>query len=129
VDAWLSKNPVCQVQDLSRLEDFVARQRSGAPLIANESVDVVVSNCVLNLVRDSEKCKVFAEIYRVLRSGGRAVISDVVSDEPVPVHLKNDPELWTGWISGALQEGEFLREFEEAGFYVACPPKTPAVLR
>jgi SAM-dependent methyltransferase len=78
---------------------------------------VVVSNCVLNLVRDSEKRKVFAEIYRVLRSGGRAVISDVVSDEPVPVHLKNDPELWTGCISGALQEGEFLRAFEEAGFY------------
>jgi len=117
VDAWLGKNPVCVVEDLSRFDDFVVRQRSGAPLIANDSVDVVVSNCVLNLVGDSDKRKVFSEIYRVLRRGGRAVISDIVSDEPVPAHLKNDPELWSGCISGALQESEFIRAFEEAGFY------------
>ena len=117
VDAWLGKNPVREVEDLSGFDDFVARQRSGAPLITNESVDVVVSNCVLNLVRDSDKRKVFSEIYRVLRHDGRVVISDIVSDEPVPAHLKNDPELWSGCISGALQEGEFLHAFQEAGFY------------
>jgi SAM-dependent methyltransferase len=117
VDAWLEKNPVREVEDLPGFDDFVARQRSGAPLIANESVDVVVSNCVLNLVRDSDKRKVFSEIYRVLRRDGRAVTSDIVSDEPVPAHLKNDPELWSGCISGALQEGAFLHAFEEAGFY------------
>jgi len=117
MDTWLRKNPVYAVEDLSRLDEFVLRQRSGAPLIANESVDVVVSNCVLNLVRDSDKRKVFSEVYRVLRRGGRAVISDIVSDEPVPAHLKNDPELWSGCVSGALQEGEFLHAFEEAGFY------------
>ncbi|MGH7781228.1 MAG: methyltransferase domain-containing protein, partial [Candidatus Binataceae bacterium] len=117
VDAWLRRSPVCGVEDLSRLDDFVARQRSGAPLIATESVDVAVSNCVLNLVKDSDKRKVFSEVYRVLRRGGRAVISDIVSDEPVPAHLKNDPELWSGCVSGALQEGEFLHAFEEAGFY------------
>jgi len=117
VDTWLRENPVRKVEDLSELDDFVARQRLAAPLIANESVDIVLSNWVLNLVKDSEKGKVFSEIYRVLRRSGRAVISDIVSDEPVSAHLKNDPELWSGCISGALQEAEFLRAFEEAGFY------------
>jgi SAM-dependent methyltransferase len=72
---------------------------------------------VLNLVRDTEKHKVFREIYRVLHRGGRAVISDIVADEAVTTDLKNDPDLWSGCISGALQETEFLRAFEEAGFY------------
>ena len=76
----------------------------------------MLSNCMLNLVKDSEKRKVFSEIYRVLRRSGRAVISDIVSDEPVAAHLKNDPELWSGCVSGALQDAEFLRAFEEAGF-------------
>ncbi len=78
---------------------------------------MVVSNCVLNLVRDENKSKVFAESFRVLRRGGRVVISDIVADEPVPDHLKNDPELWSGCVSGALEQGEFLRAFEQAGFY------------
>jgi SAM-dependent methyltransferase len=116
VDAWLLENPVRAVEDLSRLDHLVTRQRSTAPFISNECVDVVVSNCVLNLVRDSKKRSVFGEIYRVLRRGGRAVISDIVSDEPVPAHLKNEPKLWSGCISGALQEGDFLRAFEEAEF-------------
>jgi arsenite methyltransferase len=117
MDAWLKKNPVRQVEDLSRLDDYIARGRSGAPLILGESIDVVVSSCVLNLVRDSEKRRVFSEVYRVLRRGGRAVISDIVADEPVPAHLKSDPELWSGCVSGALQEGEFLHAFETAGFH------------
>lgn len=117
VDAWLKRSPVRGVDDLSGLNDFIADQRSSAPLIASESVDVVVSNCVLNLVRDPDKCKVLSQIYRVLRRGGRAIISDIVSDEAVPAQLKEDPELWSGCVSGAMQEGELLQAFEEAGFY------------
>jgi arsenite methyltransferase len=78
---------------------------------------VVVSNCVLNLVRDEDKRKVFAVAFRVLRHGGRAVISDIVADEPVPDRLKNDPELWSGCVSGALEQNEFVSAFEQAGFY------------
>jgi SAM-dependent methyltransferase len=78
---------------------------------------VVVSNCVLNLVKPTAKKALFSEIYRVLRRGGRAVISDIVSDEDVPEHLQNDPELWSGCISGALREDSFVQSFEEAGFY------------
>ena len=117
LDRRLTENPVSGVEQLARLENFIAQQRQNDPLVASDSVDVVVSNCVLNLVRDEDKRKVFAESFRVLRRGGRAVISDIVADEPVPDHLKNDPELWSGCVSGALEQNEFLRAFEEAGFY------------
>ncbi|HZA18440.1 MAG TPA: hypothetical protein VE645_16385 [Pseudonocardiaceae bacterium] len=59
----------------------------------------------------------FAETFRVLRRGGRAVISDIVSAVEVPEHLRADPELWSGCISGAFQEEAFLAAFEQAGFY------------
>ncbi|MBI3304108.1 MAG: hypothetical protein HYZ72_18755, partial [Deltaproteobacteria bacterium] len=65
----------------------------------------------------ADKRQLFAEIFRVLKNGGRAVISDIVADESVPAHLKNDSELWGGCISGALQESEFLQAFTAAGFY------------
>jgi SAM-dependent methyltransferase len=80
-------------------------------------VDLVVSNCVLNLVRPEDKSRLVREIFRVLRPGGRIALSDIVSDEPVPAELKADPELWSGCVSGAFQEGELLRELEEAGFH------------
>jgi SAM-dependent methyltransferase len=58
----------------------------------------------------------FAEIFRVLKPGGRAAISDIVSDEDVPVEMQNDPELWSGCISGAWREDKFIDEFIGAGF-------------
>ena len=82
------------------------------PLVASDSVDVVVSNCVLNLVEPKAKRQLFEEIFRVLKKGGRAVISDIVSDEEVPEHLQNDPELWSGCISGALTEEGFLQRLQ-----------------
>jgi arsenite methyltransferase len=78
---------------------------------------VVISNCVLNLVEPKSKRQLFDEIFRVLKKGGRAVISDIVSDEEVPEEMQNDPELWSGCISGALTEEGFLSAFETAGFY------------
>ncbi len=117
VEAYLQRHPLASLQDMQDFEAFWAEQRATCPLVADESVDVVVSNCVLNLVRDEDKPQLFAEMFRVLRNGGRAVISDIVSDEPVPPHLKNDPELWSGCISGAMQEHEFIAAFAAAGFY------------
>jgi SAM-dependent methyltransferase len=87
------------------------------PLIATDSIDVVVSNCVLNLVETHLKRQLFEEIFRVLKKGGRAVISDIVSDEEIPLHLQNDPYLWSGCISGAYTEEGFLKAFENAGFH------------
>jgi arsenite methyltransferase len=86
------------------------------PLVESDSVDCVVSNCVLNLVKPADRKRLFQEVLRVLKTGGRAAISDIVSDEDIPEHLKNDPTLWSGCISGAWREDEFLAEFARAGF-------------
>jgi SAM-dependent methyltransferase len=91
--------------------------RREEPLIADESVDLVLSNCVLNLVDNRDKSRLFKEIHRVLRRGGRCAISDIVSDEDVPEALQNDPELWSGCISGAMREDRFLQAFADAGLY------------
>lgn len=117
LDAWLEANPVTRAKDLAALEAEQQRLRSEAPLVRDGSVDVVVSDCVFNLVRSSDKTALFAEIYRVLKHGGRAVISDIVSDEDVPASLQADPTLWTGCISGAMRHDRFLEAFADAGFY------------
>jgi arsenite methyltransferase len=68
------------------------------------------------LVKPEDKDRLFSEVYRVLKVGGRAVISDIVSDEDVPPHLQEDPELWSGCIAGALREDKFIQAFLKAGF-------------
>ncbi len=117
VDQHLARHPVRSASDLMSLREFEEKVSREQPLVPDGSVDVIVSNCVLNLVRPEDKRELFSEMYRVLRRGGRVAISDIVSDEPVPDHLKNDPELWSGCVSGAFQEEELLRAFEEAGFH------------
>lgn len=117
LDGWLQAHPLRSADDLLAFEAFRAEQREREPLVATESIDAVVSNCVLNLVAEEDKRQLFREIFRVLKRGGRAVISDIVSDEEVPGHLKADPELWSGCVSGALTETGFLQAFEDAGFY------------
>ena len=97
--------------------DQLARTLEEEPLVASNSVDLVVSNCVLNLVADHKKPALFSELFRVLRRGGRAVISDIVAEQDVPQHLKQDDALWTGCISGALRRDRFLQAFLDAGFY------------
>jgi SAM-dependent methyltransferase len=84
--------------------------------VADASVDLVLSNCVLNLVNPSARERLLANIRRVLRPGGRVAISDIVCDQPVPLALQQDPELWSGCISGAWQEQTFLADFEALGF-------------
>lgn len=116
MDGYLAQNPVRKAEDVIGLRAWQDRQRNGSPLIKDNSIDLVVSNCVLNLVHDSDKEQMIREIFRVVKPGGRVAISDIVSDEPVPEHLKQDQYLWSGCISGALQELEFLQAFVKAGF-------------
>lgn len=104
-------------QDWLDLRLIEQRLRHESPMIADDSVDCVVSNCVLNLVRPEDRRQLFSEIFRVLKLGGRAAISDIVADEDVPQRLQSDPELWSGCISGAFREDRFLKAFEEADFY------------
>ncbi|MBN9098175.1 MAG: methyltransferase domain-containing protein [Pseudonocardia sp.] len=114
---WLAAHPVNDLASLAALEAEQRRLRVDEPLVADDSIDVVLSNCVLNLVATEQKTALFAEIFRVLRRGGRAVISDIVASTEVPEQLRADPELWSGCISGALQEEAFLAAFERAGFH------------
>lgn len=117
LDRRLAESPVADAEGLAAANELAESLRYSEPLIAAGSIDVVVSNCVLNLVESRKKTQLFTEIFRVLGEGGRAVISDIVSDEPIPAHMQDDPELWSGCISGALTETEFLTAFEQAGFH------------
>ncbi len=99
--------------DILALQDEL---RSKRPMIPDNSVDCVVSNCVLNLVRSSDREQLFQEIFRVLKPGGRAAISDIVCDEDVPLEMQNNPELWSGCISGAWREDLFAQQFCQVGF-------------
>jgi arsenite methyltransferase len=78
------------------------------------TVDVAISNCVINLSPD--KPRVFREVHRVLKPGGRMLVSDIVLNRPMPEALKNDEDLLTGCIAGALRREEYLQAIREAGF-------------
>ena len=106
----------CGTGDYDALEE-VERQLALCTMIPSESVDLVVSNCVLNLVDDSRKKQLMREIFRVVKKTGSVAISDIVADRPVPEHLKKDDRLWTGCLSGAYQWLEFHQAFAEVGFH------------
>jgi ubiquinone/menaquinone biosynthesis C-methylase UbiE len=82
--------------------------------LPDASVDVIISNCVINLAAD--KRKVFAEAFRVLKPGGRLAVSDVVVRGEVPEAVRRSMELWVGCVAGALEEQDFLVWLREAGF-------------
>jgi len=85
-----------------------------APPLADDSVDVIISNCVINLSED--KPAVFREAARVLRRGGRFAVSDVVADPDMDEPTRHDMQQWTGCIAGALTRADFERELGAAGF-------------
>jgi arsenite methyltransferase len=117
LDRELKRNPITDAASFLAADELAEELSVKHPLIASDFIDVVVSNCVLNLVEPKSKRQLFNEIFRVLKKGGRAVICDIVSDEEVPEEMQSDPELWSGCISGALTEEGFLTAFENAGFY------------
>jgi arsenite methyltransferase len=124
----LDLQPVRDQGGWLELRTIEERLRRDHPLVPDESVDCVISNCVLNLVRTQDRAPLFAEIFRVLRGGGRVAISDIVADEDVPEHLRRDPQLWSGCISGAYREDRFLKALEDAGFHgvrIARRPPEP----
>ena len=82
--------------------------------VENESVDVIISNCVVNLSLD--KGEVFAEAFRVLKPGGKMLISDIVTDKELPEEIKKSFSAWAECIGGALTRKEYLSVFKNAGF-------------
>ncbi len=93
--------------------EFLKGHIEEIPLPENR-VDVIISNCVINLSAD--KGRVLREAFRVLKPGGRFAVSDVVTQGDLPADLRADMEAWVGCIAGALEEGEYRRLLAEAGF-------------
>jgi SAM-dependent methyltransferase len=96
--------------------EFLKGSIDAIPL-PDRSVDVIISNCVINLTAD--KGRVLREAFRVLRPGGRLAISDIVARRPVAPEVRRSVELWVGCVAGALEEAEYLRLLGEAGFVSA----------
>lgn len=96
--------------------------------VDDNSVDVIISNCVINLTPD--KTKTFQEAYRVLKLGGRIMVSDVVLIKPLPDKIKNDKELLAGCVSGAVLKSEYLNLIGNAGFKnITINKETPGFLK
>ncbi len=93
--------------------EFLKGEIEAIPLPDN-SVDVIISNCVINLSADTDR--VFAEASRVLKPGGRFAVSDVVVRGEVAQAIRRSVELWIGCVAGALEESEYRRKLAEAGF-------------
>jgi len=93
--------------------EFLKGEIENIPL-PDRSVDVIISNCVINLSGD--KRRVLKEAFRVLKPGGRFAVSDVVVRGDVPPAVKRNMELWIGCVAGALEEQEFLGLLREVGF-------------
>lgn len=93
--------------------EFLQGEIEQIPL-PDHSVDVIISNCVVNLSTDKDR--VFAEAFRVLKSGGRLAISDIVVRGQVPPEIRLSVELWIGCVAGALEESEYRQKLDKAGF-------------
>ncbi|MPM97350.1 Arsenite methyltransferase [bioreactor metagenome] len=96
-----------------------------ALLVKDNSVDVIISNCVINLAPDKEK--VFREAFRVLKPEGRMYISDMVFLDELPEDLKNDPDMLAGCVAGAILKEEYLKLLKKAGFSVEILAEDSAI--
>jgi len=112
LDCFLAARQAAQRLGLQNVE-FRQGYLEALPVEAN-SVDVVISNCVINLSPD--KPQVLREIFRVLKPGGRLSVSDIVTNHPVPETRRKDVDDWCGCTSGALPSQEYMDELRKAGF-------------
>src|SRR4051812_13660482 len=94
---------------------FIEASITSIPL-PSAIADCIISNCVVNLVPDTDKPMVFREIFRLLKPGGRVAISDIVAKGELPVHIKRDKALYVGCIAGASNVKDYERYLKEAGF-------------
>ncbi|KUK83753.1 MAG: arsenite S-adenosylmethyltransferase [Microgenomates bacterium 39_6] len=96
--------------------------------VDDSSIDAIISNCVINLAPDKEK--VFKEAYRVLKTGGRLMVSDVVLTKPLSDEIKNDDELLSGCVAGAILKQDYLNLLKKAGFdKITIHKETPGFLK
>ncbi|KAJ5127833.1 UbiE/COQ5 family methyltransferase [Penicillium atrosanguineum] len=111
------------VPNASFIEAFI----TSIPL-PSSTADCIISNCVINLVPEVEKPRVFQEIFRLLKPGGRVAISDILAKQELPMEIKKDLSLYVGCIAGASQVSDYERYLQEAGFQDATILDTHADL-
>ncbi len=132
LEASLQAHPAITSNDWLQTQAFTEQQRQSNPLVASDSIDAVISEGAVNQLLSSDRPQMLAETYRVLKRGGRVVISTLVSDEDVPFSLQNDLKLWTDGVSGAYREDRLLAALESTGFYgieiVARQPEPQAAV-
>lgn len=92
---------------------FIESSIDSIPMPDN-SIDVVISNCTINHSKD--KSKVYSEIYRVLKAGGRVIVSDIISEEKLPEEVVNNLDAWAGCYGGAITEDEYFKAIHAGGF-------------
>ena len=102
---------------------FLLRLNNNTQIRYLNTADIVISNCVLNLVPDKKKA--FAEIHRILKPGGRFTVSDIVLDSEIPEPLRRSAELWAGCVSGAILKDEYLGIAREVGFDLTLEKERP----
>ncbi|NNG26128.1 MAG: arsenite methyltransferase, partial [Ignavibacteriaceae bacterium] len=112
-EEMISKANINSAKLRYRNVDFRLGEIENMP-IDDDTADVIVSNCVLNLVPD--KVKAFAEIYRITKPGGHFCVSDIVLKGELPDQLKKSAEMYAGCVAGAVQQDEYLGIIEQAGF-------------
>lgn len=95
---------------------FLDSQITSMPAIASNSVDCITSNCVVNLVPEADKQRVFSEMFRVLKPGGRVAISDILAKKPLPARLRANMALYVGCVSGASLVAQYEEYLKQAGF-------------
>lgn len=93
--------------------------------LESDTADCIISNCVINLVPEADKPRVFKEMHRLLKPGGRIAVSDILAKQPLPEKLRNDIALYVGCIAGASQLSEYERYLSDAGFSSKYLPTLP----
>ena len=93
MEQYVAEQPINDIETWQQFEAWQQGQIKDNPMIADNSVTLVISNCVLNLVDDNQKQQLVEEIWRVIEPGGRIAISDIISDCDIPQSMKDDPEL------------------------------------
>ena len=111
----LAQKNVAEANLPDGLVDFINAPIQKIPL-EDSTVDLVVSDCVINLVPDADKPEVFKEMHRLLKNGGRVAVSDLLAKKAMPKHIRSDAALLVGCVAGASQVREYQRWMTEAGF-------------
>lgn len=115
-ESYIERNPITGAESLEDFRVWRESQRDLAPALAGRSVDLVLAHSFQQLLRRDDRRRALQQLYWVLKPGGNLVLSDVISDEPIPPDLQDDRSLWNQRLIGTFVESELMRALRDAGF-------------